>query len=161
MAFTVNGEGPILNTVYAGGMYPLLGANNGVRFSGASSYMGGIENDFPLYQDEQDRGGAMSNVIQMQQYAGPGQAAPQAPAGVAQTGAQPTHTAGWWLMLAVLLLVLIFGKSYIQGEKREGITATLSDVAIITLTVIVGLPLFKFIANKLPIKGLTEIINAA
>ena len=152
--YTDPGEGPVINQVYAGGMYPLLGANNGVRFGGASSYQGYQEQDSLLFQDEQSRGGSMGNVVSMQQQA-PAQSGPVA------TGASPAHTAGWWMGLAVLLAVLIFGKAYIQGEKREGITATFSDIAIITLTVIVGLTLAKFVANKIPIKGLSDLINAA
>lgn len=71
----------------------------------------------------------------------------------------------WWFICILLFAALIFGARQLNGADSFGsnfkqIKPSVYNIAIITLAVVIGLPLLKIVATKLPFNGLKTFILA-
>lgn len=68
----------------------------------------------------------------------------------------------WWGVLALLFVGLWYGSQKLGGiEDFKNIRLTFHNVIIVTLCVIIGLPIVKFILIKFPVPGLSGVVMMA
>lgn len=71
----------------------------------------------------------------------------------------------WWVICILLFAALIFGARQLNGGDSFGnnfkqIKPSVYNIVLITLAVVIGLPLLKIVAAKLPFAGLRTFILA-